>query len=274
MSASDRDPPTAQEPELPEVARPLAELVEERFRGLAGHPESEKVLAYATSGLTPAEAEEMREHLSVCGDCLDLLLLRPDLRGAGGEDRALDFETFRAWREMRLRIREHELGQKLARRTRALRWLQVAAALLVLAPGLVWMKVRQDGLRGLEPTVNAAIFDVQQSHVRGLDPARPDPVPPATYKGSTPITVPAGIDSYTLVFWLDARDFDTYEILIHDHDGDEIWRSRDVKVELGTATLGLARRFMKAGRYRVEIYGIGDDGRVQVGDYSIEISYL
>ena len=38
-------------------------------------------------------------------------------------------------------------------------------------------------------------------------------------------------------------------------------------------TLGLARRFMDAGRYWVEIFGIEDDGRTLLGEFSILLNY-
>lgn len=272
---SEREGPAA--PELPELAQPLAELVEERRRSLGDHPDPRRLLAYRAGELPAEEQEGMREHLSLCGDCLDLLLLHPDAHLDETDARALDFETHRAWREMRARIREHELRQQLARRTRALRYLQAAAALLVLVPGLLWLTFRDDALSRSGPVANAAIFDVKQSQVRGLEQGRPGlaetPARGPAQENVTPITVPEGVEAFTLVFWLDARDFASYEIVVRGHGGDEIWRSRELKVDLGTATLGLSRRFMPAGRYRVEILGVEDDGRTLLGEYSISLDY-
>jgi hypothetical protein len=277
MTTSDRADPDHAAHEPPELAQPLGELVEERRRSLGDHPDPRRLLAYRAGELPPEEEEGMREHLSLCDDCLDLLLLHPDSRGGEADVGALDFETHRAWREMRARIREHELRAQLARRTRSLRFLQVAAAVLLLAPGLVWLKARDGAFTHFEPVANAAIFDVQRSQVRGFDVERPGlPAPPArrpSQETATPIAVPQGTAAFTLVFWLDASGFDDYEIVLRDRGGEEIWRSRELKVDLGTATLGLSRRFMDAGEYRVEIFGIDDDGRTLVGEYAIVLSY-
>lgn len=245
----------------PELKETLADLMAEEAQRLGRHPEPGLLFAFREGQLTSEQEEDVREHLASCRDCVDLLVLDPEAAPAG----VVDFETGRAWREMRWRIRQIEADRRAARYRKRSRLFQLAtAASLALVAGALLLDFptppASPAAAEPAPIANVDIFDVTRSLQRG-------PNEPAT-----PITVPEGDEYFTLVFVLGPRELDSYELEIVDDRGRMAWTTTTIAVRDARATLALPTGFLKPGSYIVRIQG-QSDGSTEVWEFPITLSY-
>jgi hypothetical protein len=245
----------------PELKATLADVVAEQARGLGEHPEPGLLFAFREGQLTAEQEEDVREHLTCCRDCVDLLVLDPE----AAPESVVDFETGRAWREMRARVRQIEAERRAARFRKRSRLFQLAtAASLALMAGAFLLDFptppASPSAAGHAPIANVEIFDVTRSLQRG--PNQP----------ATPITVSEDDEYFTLVFVLDPRERTSYELEIVDDRGRKAWTTTAIDVREARATLALPSGFLKPGDYIVRIQGQGE-GSTEVWEFPITLSY-
>lgn len=263
----------------PELRRALAAVLRKTTAGFEEHPAPDRLFAFSAGELSGEDEEAVREHLSLCRDCIDRLALDPEDPVARERHGIVDFETERAWREMLAQIREHWAAKRLERERRRSRMYQIAAAAcLVLAAGLGWKvgvtPTSTSPVAGSAdvsgPTVNVGIYDVHRSTERSGSGQQLDPQPVQGGPEVTTLDVPE--DSFTLVFVLESGDYDDYELRILDSERNELWTNRDVVVREDRATLSLSRTDLSAGHYYVQIICWRQD-EAKVWEYPIHLTY-
>lgn len=230
----------------------------------AGHPDLRALAAYRDGDLSEASEEEIQRHIVRCEDCVDLLLLEAEERD---DERpgSLDFEKEMIW----ARIKAERAGESEAtawRRGRAGLFSIAAAALLALAP-LGWFNLHQKGVIEdlTRPQLNVSIHDLLDDNQRSAD-LRIDASEPMDFE------IPKGTEYYTVIFPVDVRENGSYRVDLLDSSSALIWRGHDLDVdEYGYATLGLSRRFLDQGAYRIRIYDEVTDQ--DVGDHSFVVRY-
>lgn len=262
-----------------EMRRALGEVLEETTAELEHHPDPDRLFAYSAGELTEEDEEEIRDHLSLCRDCVDRLWLDPEDPIARDRTGVVDLEVHKAWREMVAQIREIRAGKRLEKERKRTRLYQIAAAAsLLLAAGLAWRVsetpsphalVNSSGASG--PTVNVGVYDVTRSRVRSGSAQALEPVGPQGGQ-ETILTIPEAVDSFTLIFLLESGEYDSYELKILDSGKNEIWNTRKVLVQEDHATLSLSRESFTAGEYFVEIY-CWRQGQATVWEYPIRLVY-
>lgn len=264
-----------------EIKRTILAVLEKTTAAFEEHPGPDRLFAFSAGQLSEEEEETVRDHLSLCRDCLDRLWLDPEDPLFRERDGVVDLETRRAWREMVAQIRELRAAKRLERERKRSRLYQfAAAACLLVAAGLGWKvgvtpspqaNLSASGTSG--PTVNVGVYDVRRSSVRSGSTETVEPTEYQEGLRTTPITIPEGFGSFTLIFVLESGDYDSHELRILDSDRKELWRTRDVVVEEDRATLLLPRRDFDAGDYYVEIY-CWRQGEATVWQYPIRLIYL
>ena len=263
----------------PELRKTLIEVLEETTSGFTTHPDPDHLFAYSGGTLSAREEEALREHLSLCRECLDRLQLDPEDPAAEHREGVVDLEARRAWREVEAHLREFRARRDLERQRTHSRFYQVAAAIfLVVAAGMAWRPLtgpdETTGVatvaRGSGPVVNAGIFDVMRSRVRSVAESSQDADASPL---STALEVAQGVDAFTLIFLLESGDYDTYELKILDSERKVLWATREILVMDDRATLSLSRGDLNDGEYSFEIY-CWRDGEARVWEYPIRLVYL
>lgn len=243
-----------------DLDRALTSLFAEEHAGVAGHVEPEELLAYHEGELAPEDARRVRDHLEGCRDCVAALLdletlAAPDPPRADG---ATDFELAAAWRTFRKSVDG-------AGRRPTLRWFQAAAAVLLASTlGLsAWViELRQARQQSSEPRLNVPVLYVEST--RGPD----------GFDGR--IEIPAGEESFMLFLMpTDLREFASYEVEISGTGGGLAWSGGGLELsDYGALRIGLSRRFLPTGDYRIRLYGVSGEGREPLDDFLVEIRWL
>ena len=255
MKADDKD-----------LDRSLAGLFAEQADG-ASHFEPDELFAYLAGELSGEEVEGLRDHLEGCGECLDRLLeleplAEPEAPPAEG---VTDFELVAAGRAIRRRLADDDGDRARPQRPAwtARTWPQAAAAIFLLTTlGLTFQVTR------LQRTV------VEQR--RGLEQPRinvPVLYADATRAGELTVELPAEDDFFLLMLMpTETRDFADYEVAISGAGERPMWSARGLEMSAGGALrLGLSRRFLPPGRYRVRLFGLAGEDREMIEEYPIEI---
>lgn len=259
----------------PELKRTLAAVLEKTTAAFAEHPGPDRLFAYNAGELSEEEEEALRDHLSLCRDCIDRLWLDPADPLARERRGVTDLETERAWRETAARIREIGATERLARERRRSRLYQIAAAAcLVVAAGLGWRvgttpPPETPAVSG--PAVNVDIYDVMLSTQRSGSGEELGP-PAQGGPQTTHLEIPKGFQTFALIFWLESGDYDAYELRILDSDRKEIWETRDVVVQDDRATLSLSRGDLSPGDYFVEIHCLRQ-GEAKIWEFPVSLAY-
>ncbi len=243
-----------------EVVRALAETQETR----GAHTTLEEWTAYRRGELPEEESGRLREHLLACSECLDQVLLDPAVycRSAPQDPHQVsEFELAAARRALRAR---HEAE-------RLKRWrmpASIAASLLVAALGASTVTAVHHKSLSAElsrPQLNVPIETLENAQVRGEENV------------DLTVEVPPGASTFTLVLPVGSGDaFTDYRLEILDAEGRQVWSGRGLVVDhYSTATLGLSRSFLAAGKYRVRLWGIAEGQQEkEIGAYPVEIRYL
>ncbi len=256
-----------------DLDRALAELFTEEHGdgGPEGHGDPEELAAYLAGELGEEEAERLRRHLEGCCECTALLLDLETLAAADepAADGVADFELAAAWRTFEERrgaeepaAAERPVASPVGRPTR---WLQAAAAVLLLSTvGLSgWVVRLQQSVAELgEPQPNVPVLYLDattRSEEAGDRPSGLELAP--------------GTDTFLLMLTpTDPREFPAYEVEILGAGDEAVWRGGGLELsEYGSLRLGLSRRFLAPGEYRIRLYGIAGGARELVDDYRVEI---
>lgn len=241
--------------------------------GVSGHPSARELTAYHRDELTDEEMERIRDHLSLCRDCADLVLdvasfAEPE---AGSRTFAASEGMPAAWESLRSRLPDDERSPATVipfpRKTPRLlpRSAPIAAA-LVVAVVCGWMISRwQSGeAPGLgEPQLTVPVQDLfPRSYRRGSDPL-------------PSLEVPTEARIFLLQLNLaDAGSYPDYFLRIVDAAGGEIWSGNGLRrTAAGNFRIALPRRLLPAGQYGIELYGVGGSSRTLLERFDLSIEY-
>jgi hypothetical protein len=244
------------------------------------HPSAETLAAYHAGGLPAATAEPLRDHLTRCAECADLLLELegfPELETAGREPRPEpDAEVAAQWRALRQRLRREAeprpgliqlegegpprhtgpgpsstpLPASLRTVSRAPWWLAAAAAGLALLSGLWALDLGQRLRQRDQPRVNVALYHLRPEDDRLRGGAEPES------------RLPAEAEAALLILY-DAPDltYPDYEVVLRESGagGRELFRRTGVTPEPRDRffTVEIPPGYLSAGRYVIELHGLG-----------------
>lgn len=252
---------------------------------IRSHPPVDAWIDYHAGKTSNKDAEALREHLSRCRLCVDLVLdldAFAELSPTG--DATADFERAAVWRTVKHGIlddqhdgaveqTERDLGQGNNRGEVAhhapigRRWLTAAvgtAAMLFAAIGLSQHSARTElesqvaELTRLQP--NVEIVDLRpgarERSSRGVD---------AT------VEVPAG--NVTLILHLEEDvDYPEYQLRIFDSKETEVDRITDLRIsDVGNFSLGLAPGSLAAGDYELQLFGLVEGAEQRLEIYPIRL---
>jgi hypothetical protein len=224
------------------------------------HPDPDQLVAYHCGDLSAEEEERLRDHLASCAECAGLLL---DLDGLADADFGAgsgDDDKEAVWARLRQEIPSNVVPiQRPA--LSSPRWLQaLAASLLVATIGLsLWVtSLRRTVVELSQPEPNAAVLDLYSSTSRG------EGSPPAVF------SVPAGVRRFTVILsTAGQRRLEGYRIEILHADGRAVWSGGGFKPnEFGSLSLGLSRRLLRVGEYRIRLLGEGGE---PIEEYALRI---
>lgn len=236
------------------------------LRAAAGpHPAGEDLAAYHDGWLPGDEAEAVREHLTRCPECAELLLERAALdEPAAGDPPLSRLRTAAAWRRLRARRasrRKRRFGTSVAAARPA--WA-AAACLALVAAGL--------GLWGLE----------QDRTVRELSRPRINP-PLVNLAPSTARTAPrpggvARLTAGRARVWLILNPeapltASSYRVEVLDPAGESVLRLGGLEPsEAENFRLELPGDRLPPGRYRIVLSAPGDGGWAAIEEYGLEVT--
>lgn len=225
------------------------------------HPSVDTWIAYYAREVPEVEAESLREHLSRCRSCVDLVLdldrfVEPAAAGGG----VSDFEQAAVWRSVK---------QAIEPRTRLQGWptvAAVAASLVFAVVGLAQYDVRTD----LESRLAESSRLQPNMVIRDLRPGARE-----RNSGGVDATVdlPAGAGTVALILNLkDDVDFPAYEIRVLDAAGEEIAEVSGLAInELGNFSLALPPGALAAGSYELQLFGLADGREKLLEVYPIRL---
>ena len=253
------------------------------------HADAELLLSYLRAELSDGEADRLRDHLTGCPECIELLLdLAAFERGApsaedGAEESWRRLAAARPWEPPAGGAGTEEPDEGSAgvppepparRRRRRLPWLRsvfgplphrgsaaLLAAVVIAAAGL-GVRTIQLERRLAEPRPDQPLVEL-----------RADAATRGHGGDGKPWRVPPGV-SFTAVIVPDVEEpFPHYEAEIVDADGETVWRGRLTPDDEGAfVTLGLSRRLLAGNRYTIRLRGIDDGHRVDAGTYRLEFA--
>lgn len=227
------------------------------------HPDADRLVDYHEGTLSPAEMQQVQDHLVACRECAGLLV---DLEGLGDLDFGADAEIpedagERVWEGVRQEIRRENVVRFPERRS--LPWLQPLAATLLISTLALsgWVAHLRDQVEELSsPQLNAPILDLYPAgSTRG--------------GGAAVQTVPPDARLFTLVLNPAGRGpaFEEYEL--------EILEGQEVVLQegglkpnpFGSFSVTLSRDLLGPGDFRVRLVGIGSGQRQTVEEYALRI---
>ncbi|MCP4656634.1 MAG: hypothetical protein GY856_14570 [bacterium] len=250
----------------------LAEADEARQR-LGTHPSPDQLLAYQEGELAAEDQEGVQDHVALCRDCARVVLdleSFPDVEPVREDDRVSDWQVAAEWRRLEARDEISPPVKSSPRRSWPMLFspgfaYAMAASILMAALGLgswvIQLRGRIDDLS--QPRVNVFLSDLIPQKA-GLERGPGDA-----------IRVPAWTDRVLLLLNLaDIRSFSGYFVEISDRDGRTLWSNREIRRSPdGNFTVGVHRRFLPAGRYRIALYGLEGEARTLVATYTMDIEY-
>lgn len=247
-----------------------------RSEDLEEHPTPEALTAYDANELTPDQDDRIQEHFLECRDCPELLL---DYKSFSAPDAAAkevpdlsDSWVAAAWEALRARLAgEPEPGgwRSLHRRMRlSFRTVahRLAAGLLACSVGLSWwiLSLSREIGQLQEPQLN---LPVAYLHLPIDHRGKEEPAPS--------LLVPAGAPSFLLVLTPLVEPFyPEYRLEIRTSGGAEVWSGGGLtKTADGTFHVGLSRRFLRAGEYRIRLFGLTGGPPEPIEEYAFRLLY-
>ena len=247
---------------------------------LAEHPTPEVLTAYDADELTPEQDGCIQEHFLECRDCPELLLDYKTFSAQDAEAQEVPglSESWIAasWESLRARLAaEARKGgwrsvlARLGRRPSSVAAAYaVAAGLLACTVGLsAWVASLQREIGTMrEPQLNPTVATL---HL--VEPTRSGREP-----AEIPVVVPPGSQSFLLVLVPLLEPTQTeHRIEIRTLKGRAVWSGGGLtRTADGTFVVGLSRRFLKAGQYRVRLLRDDGEGTPQVvEEYAMRLVY-
>jgi hypothetical protein len=250
-------------------------------QGQGAHPGVERLTTYHAGELTPAEEDQVQEHLAVCRHCTQLLLDLPAFLAApAGAPESLDLEADASWQAIRtqlpgtpassgdtVRRQDRELAaSRTGRRSpHHLGRLAIAALIaLVLAPAwiIAW--------RLLPPPAPAETLDLSASELqRGTAAQSPPPAAIHAAAAATILVLRLAQDQPDLRFRLElrARGAGTPGAAA----GSPVILPVTGVVDSHTLLLVLARHQLARGAYQLRVLDAEHPSAKPLGDYTLEV---
>lgn len=226
--------------------------------GEGGHPDLDRLAAYHEGELPEAEAERVREHLSLCRECADLLLDWRDF--ARGEPAGAASATAAAWERDRERVREgvrRRVGVA-PRRAPITPWVVAAAAsvaCVILAA--LWWQARSE-LGEPRQVEIASVVPEGSSVLRG----REDEAEILAGPGSRPVV---------LLNLAELPDFPRYEARIVPPAGEEAASVLELSPRPGEPFTVQLGRDPEPGEYRVVLFGVDGGDPQEIAAYRFRV---
>lgn len=258
-------------------------------RDLAEHPSSETLLEYHEGALAEVEAEALRDHLALCGECarraLDLAAFaEPD---ASAAEASPGDASGSGWKGMRAALEEEELlGGRIVqlrpparpRRSPRLTYALAAAAVLFAAATLT-LTLELRSIR--EASAPAAEISTRRDGprvgVRLIDLFPEGSAPPRSASPDGELLSPeaGGDDPERYVFilnLLDPGERSRYRVEIVGDGGEPVFKSPPFSPSpSGELTLELSRRQLPEGRPRILLYAVEEEGEELVATYAFPL---
>lgn len=258
-------------------------------RDLAEHPSSETLLEYHEGALSEDEAEALRDHLALCGDCagraLDLAdFVEPD---ASGAKRPPKDASGSGWEGMRATLEEEGLlGGRIVKLSPPARLLRsprlayaLAAAAVLFAATTLTLTLELKTLREASAYVveNGTYRDEPRVGIRLIDlfPEGSAPARSAASEGELSEPEGVGDDTQRFVFILNLLDpgkRSRYRAEIVGDGGETVWTSPPFSPSpAGDLTVELSRRRLPQGPSRILLYAVGEEGEELVATYVLPL---
>jgi hypothetical protein len=244
------------------LARVLRQLALKAGKVLVRHPTPEALIAYEAGDLPPNDARQIGEHFVHCRECPELLLdYRRFIASSAGKG-SLEPDVATAWLKLRRRVTRERSPGRLRRRAP---WIVRASCLLLLAALTVlsfWVQRLRHEVRRLgEPQVNLPVESL---------------APPAQKEGWVRrIAVPAGAERFLVTITPpEGPPAAVYRLEIRTSDGRFLWSAdRLARGVDGSFAVGLSRRFLPGGEYRIRLLGNVEGRMALVEEFPILLLY-
>ena len=273
------------------VERAARELAGEAEGAVSDHPDVDELVDFQEGRLAGDDAERVRRHVEACAECArevrELESFDVD-EPANAELRPSPEQTAADWAQFQVQIARQDAGQDdqepgggrvlempphdapatpaaTAAPSRAVRWLPMAASLIVGLIGGFWIASQRTTPAEMPAPGNLYAVD--------LVPDGEDRVRDAATVAD--VAVPAGMDALTARLNLgDQTPYASYRAEITDEAGVVVW-SRDGlrRQPAGQFVVLVDRADLPAGNYRLSVFGAADGGETVLATYSFEISY-
>jgi len=236
-----------------ELSAANRDLIAESRPAIGEPPTAEKALAYLKGELAPDEEARIREQLIAYPDLLRTLTAPfPEPADPDHPDYLSDHEFARHWKALQKRRHHSEDGRQFWRAFGA-----IAAALAVVLGGLLWraeMQLKQ-------PVAVWEQQDLYPDGQRGI--------------GERPNTLTPHGDSYLLVPSLSpdlAVDKLRAEIVDANNPSRTVWSGKALsRTSDGSLVIVVPREFLKAGTYRLVVYGITGERQEPLSSYTLRL---
>jgi hypothetical protein len=262
-------------------------LSREELKG-AEHPPASRLIAYQRGEIEPAQAAAIRQHLSLCTECAELVLDSADFFGSDAAAEGEEEESGPAglearWEELQAALRNPELhppspapspasmpaaatAPPPPRRSlvRSLAFAySLAATFAAIALGLLLSsRFKEPGAPPPRPQANVGLYDLTSAASERAGSGQ-----------VTAIRFRSPGDSALLILnpAVAARSA-RYGVRIRSSGGAVAWRSEElVPQPTGAFHLGLPAGALRPGRYSVELYGTAGGRETLLGSYPIAV---
>lgn len=243
-----------------------ATFADDRAPASGEHRTPDELFAYLAGELGEEDQERLQAHLEGCRECLDLLLdLEPLALPETPQAGVTDLETAAAWRTLRSRLAAEKTRERTFLPSRL---LQVAAAVFFVSTLALsgWVIHLERSAARLRDTLAAAAAPRLNVPVVYVDSTRSE----ETAGG---LEMPPGQDFLLLMMTpADPRELASYEVEILDAGERPIWHGTGLEMsDYGSLRLGLSRRFLPPGRYRIRLYGVVDGESELLEEHPLEV---
>jgi hypothetical protein len=272
-------------------ARVLRRLALAAGKVLVRHPTPAILVAYDAGRLPPEQTEQLREHFVHCRECPELLLDFQRFAAATGKGEVPpDPEVARAWQELRRRATRDRSSRGMPTRPRTLGIAQALCLLLLIAMAALslWVLDLRSEVRRLgEPQVNLPVESLTPPS-QGAEWVRRIALPAATERFLL-ILIPktSRPDAMTVAEAVNPPIPTTapavpsapsapseYRLEISTADGRALWSAdRLARGADGSFVLGLSRRFLPGGEYRIRLFGKAEGRAALVEEFPILLFY-
>ncbi len=266
-------------------------------QGMTQHPSGRELAAYHHEELSSTEMEALRDHLSMCPECSELLL---DLSGfeqlgQGAEARRWTQRQPAVWQALQSNLTASEtqrtpVSVASGRNVLQPRWLPLAmAAALVLAVGAaIWLtldlgRTREQLAVAAEQLARAELrIDTFGQTATTMEPLLVVPsldlFPPGYQRGGEMkpnLTVPPQADLFVLQLHVaETKSEADHRLRILTPGGVEVWAGNGLRrTPGGTFRVAVPRSFLPSGRYRLELYDVEESSTQPLAQYDLAIAY-